>query len=56
MDEDEVITIYKSKAVTVHVDEINFNDLMQMDQEFRKRVADSIIKVWESRHEEDPNS
>ena len=51
-----MITIDKTKAVTVHVDEINFNDLMQMDQEFRKRVADSIIKVWESRNEEDPNS
>lgn len=51
-----MITIDKTNAVTVHVDEINFNDLMQMDQEFRKRVADSIIKVWESRNEEDPNS
>ena len=52
---DEVI-IDKTQAITVHVDEINFNDLMQMDQMFWLRVTDSISKMREGKNDDDPNS
>ncbi len=55
MNNDRVIVIDKTKAITVHVDKINFNDLMQMDQMFWART-DSISKMREGKNDDDPNS
>ena len=52
----EEVLIDKTKAITVHVDKINFNDLMQMDQMFWPRVTDSISKMREGKNDDDPNS